>query len=90
MTTKQPNEIELTAERMKEAWHAQRELPRSVNTLPKFDPNTDKTDWVVCAYYVGKHESAPKAKGGKAKKAKPATAEPQEAPEPVEAEEVEA
>lgn len=82
MTTKQPNEIELTAERMKEAWNAQRELPRSVNTLPKFDPNTDKTDWVVCAYYVGKHESAPKAKGGKAKKAKPAAA----APEPVEAE----
>lgn len=88
MTTK--NEIELTAERMKEAWNAQRELPRSQNLgLPKFDPNTDKTDWVVCAFYVGKHEASPKAKGGKAKKAKPATAETQEAPEPV-AEEVEA
>ena len=54
MTTKQPNEIELTAERMKEAWNAQREqMPRSVNTLPKFDPNTDKTDWVVCAFDGG-------------------------------------
>lgn len=78
-----PNEIDLTAGRMKEAWEAQRELPKSENRLPKFDPNTDKTDWVVCASYVGKHEATPKAKGKKAK----APAEPKEAPQ---AEEVKA
>lgn len=89
--TKIPNEIDLTAERMKEAWNAQRELPRSQNLgLPKFDPTTDKTDWVVSAFYIGQPPKEAKAKGGKGKKARPATAEPQGATEPVEAEEVEA
>jgi len=70
-----PNEIDLTTERMKEAWLAQRNEPKSENRLPKFDPNTDKTDWVVCAFYVGKHEATPK-------KGKKAPAEPKQPKEP--------
>jgi hypothetical protein len=78
MTTKQPNEIEINAERMKEAWNAQRDLPKSENRLPRFDPNTDKTDWVVSAFYISAAETA-EPKKAKAKKAKGATAEPVEA-----------
>ena len=66
-----------TAERMKQAWNAQRDLPKSENKLPRFDPNTDKTDWVVSAFFVTAETAEPKK--AKAKKAKGATAEPVEA-----------
>jgi len=67
-----------TPQRMQDAWKAQRDWPKSENTLPKFDPNTDKTDWVVKAFYVGTAETA-EPKKAKGKKAKGATAEPVEA-----------
>ena len=70
--------IMATPQRMQDAWKAQRDWPKSENTLPKFDPNTDKTDWVVKAFYVGTAETA-EPKKAKSKKAKGATAEPVEA-----------
>lgn len=68
---------ETTAERMKEAWTAQRGEPRSENKLPRFDASTDKTDWIVKAFFVGTAETA-EPKKAKAKKAKGASAEQKE------------
>ena len=61
-----PNEIDITAERMKQAWNAQRGEPRSENKLPRFDPNTDKTDWVVSAFFVTAETAEPKKAKAKA------------------------